>query len=158
MSSFSVLGAPSKQIFEQVEPVPGFWEFPAEAWQRAWQAAAGNGRTVVSGGRQWEKEGGDVHTELDLKCWQVLRLAGSPEPQVWARLGLGGSRAGGERTVLYRKDFRSRWRQQRALGALELDGSEGWTGSTGAGGGDLGRDERIGLLGLCVGFGKCGKL
>lgn len=56
MSSFSVLGAPSKQIFEQVQLVPGFWEFPTEARQRAWQVAAGNGRTVVSGGRQQEKE------------------------------------------------------------------------------------------------------
>lgn len=33
MSSFSLLGAPSKQIFEQMQPVFGVWEFPAEALQ-----------------------------------------------------------------------------------------------------------------------------
>lgn len=90
MSSLSVLGAPSQKIFEQVQATPGFWEFPAEALQRAWQAAAGNSRAVVSGGRQWEKEGGDVHTALDLKCWQLLCLAwvsGVPGEQGWAAEG-----------------------------------------------------------------------
>lgn len=126
MSSFSVLGAPSKQIFDQVQPVPGFWEFPAEALWRAWQAAAGKGRTAASGGRQWEKEGGDIHTALALKCWQLLRLAWVPIAPGVSKAGLAGSRAGGERAgVQYRNGFRSGLREQKAVEVLELDGSEG---------------------------------
>lgn len=125
MSSFSVLGAPSKQIFEQVQPVPGFWEFPAEASWRAWQAAAGKSRTAVSGGRQQENEG-DIHTALDLKCWQLL-----PLPWVPRALGVSKGGAAGEQSwsgragVQYRKGFRSRLREQRVVEELELYRSQG---------------------------------
>lgn len=74
MSLFSVLGALSKQIFEQMEPVPGVREVPAEALQGA--GLAGCSRRWKGSGehRQWD-EGGDVHAALDLKCWQLLSLA-----------------------------------------------------------------------------------
>lgn len=60
MSSFSVLGAPSKQIFEQVQPVPGVWEFEAEALQGAglagcsgqWQGSTERGQAARKGRRR----------------------------------------------------------------------------------------------------------
>lgn len=73
-----------------------------------------------------EKEGGDVHTELHLKCWQLLCLASVPRAPGVSKAGAGGSRAGGQRAgVWYRKGFGSRQREQRTVGALELDRSEG---------------------------------
>lgn len=43
-----------------------------------------------------------------------------------SKAGAGGSRAGGQRAgVWYRKGFGSRQREQRTVGALELDRSEG---------------------------------
>lgn len=48
MSSFSVLGAPSKQIFEQMQPVSGVWEFLAEALQ---------GIGLAGCSRQWQDSG-----------------------------------------------------------------------------------------------------
>lgn len=46
-------------------------------------------------GRQREKEGGDAHTELHLKCWQLLSLACVPGAPGVSKAGAG---AGGEQS------------------------------------------------------------
>lgn len=81
------------------------------------ESLAGCSRAVVRVGRQREKEGGDAHTALHLKCWQLLSLACIPGAPGVSKAGAGGSRAGGDRVrVRYRKVFRSRLREQRAVG------------------------------------------
>ena len=61
MSSFSVLGAPSKQIFGQVQPVSGVWDFRAEASQ-------GTGLAGCNGQWQGSSECGQATGEEGRRC------------------------------------------------------------------------------------------
>lgn len=102
MSSFSIPGTPSKQIFEQVQPVPRVWEFLAEALQGA--GLAGNGRAAVSAGRQWERRRGENEgAVLDLKGWQLLRLAWVHRATDVSKAGAGGGVETGAELVGVRK-------------------------------------------------------
>lgn len=75
------------RFWSKCSPCLGFGNFQQELCGEL-------GRTAVSRGRQREKEGGDAHTALDLKCWQLLCLAWVPRAPGGRKAGAGGSRAG----------------------------------------------------------------
>lgn len=127
MSSFSIPGTPSKQIVEQVQPVPRVWEFLAEALQGA--GLAGNGRAAVSAGRQRERRRGENEgAVLDLKGWQLLRLAWVHRATDVSKAGAGGGRgdwgrAGGGSEK--RRDLGQGGGSRRAEGYYVTEGGAG---------------------------------
>lgn len=90
MVSFSVLGAQSEQILEQVQPVPGFWEFPAGALRGAWQDSSEQRQAEGEGRRRCSHSTGS-----EVLAAAVLGLG--PQSPRWEKGWGRGEQSWGER-------------------------------------------------------------